>query len=1099
MVSIVSVCFCAALTLGASAESHRPFTKAVTREAILAGCQAIEVDRAVLDDAARGTTCRLDSVPLGQLRTATLDLRRVSVYAPDVRRVVVAENGIREIEREVARIWEGTVVGEPDSEVFLADSPAGTFGWVHSDGERYMLTTGDPQGDRQLVSYPSTGLAASMIKWTPFECGASELAGPLPEASTPIATNARINGGDMCMTLDLAIDTDNAFLSIFGGNELAAQGYIESLVAGASTIYKRDVNTRFLLSYSRLWATADPWSAVDAYEALYELRSHWIANMASVPRDLAHLLSGANLGGGFAFYDAACNTTLGYGVSANLNGFFPDPLQSFSPQNWDIIVFAHELGHNVGSRHTHDPNGYNPVIDNCGNGDCTNAFGGTIMSYCHTCSPLYLGNIDLRLHPRVQDVIAAFLASRPCVSDLPCTDTDGDGIYDQDDNCPSEPNNGQEDADFDGAGDACDGCPADPSKTAPGICGCGVAETDSDLDGTPDCNDLCPTDPQKVEPGACGCGVPDDDSNGNGIPDCDETDPPLPAPECLSPGGTRVSQMLVDSADQANGGLWCGETSESVVCRTYPAADFGGSFDVHCVDFAWYYNEANGYMPVIINLYRADAANPLDMTVQDLLATTTAGLHSGPGGTGYTLSSQSFDAPVNIDLAPDEHLMVEVRFQRQLAGGVEYGGYAGFLLADSTAEGYISCGGDYFGTVSDVGHPDRQPYITISGEPISGGKIVSVDDDRVEDPDAEFTSIQTAILAVDDGGTIRVHPGVYTGAGTYVVEILNKSVTVESVAGPSTTVIDGQGQRMGVSCIVGVGQTARVSGFTIRNCVRTVASIVDLRGGGSGRIDSCVIRDCQGTPLIGGGGLTPGSTIGDLAFEDCLILGNEAPDSPGVGYWLVGCSYGSPRFDGCTFVDNRTPLMLLSYAAATTLDDCRFVGNTLTSGAVVGIVFPQGGSVSMTDCLLGDNMSPNSCQLNGTAGQVSIGSSISCDWTGSAGFCGSASDLGGNVFQEPCSNLDCDGDGVYDVVQIYFGELEDLDNDGIADCCNGSEPCNPCHGDFNGDGLVDGFDLGQIFGAWGDVNSLPEGDLNGDGQIDSADIGLILGTWGFCP
>jgi hypothetical protein len=41
-----------------------------------------------------------------------------------------------------------------------------------------------------------------------------------------------------------------------------------------------------------------------------------------------------------------------------------------------------------------------------------------------------------------------------------------------------------------------DSCPDDPQKTAPGICGCGVAENadDSDHDGTIDCKDICPND-----------------------------------------------------------------------------------------------------------------------------------------------------------------------------------------------------------------------------------------------------------------------------------------------------------------------------------------------------------------------------------------------------------------------------------------------------------------------------------------------------------------------------------------------------------------------------------------------------------------------------
>lgn len=55
------------------------------------------------------------------------------------------------------------------------------------------------------------------------------------------------------------------------------------------------------------------------------------------------------------------------------------------------------------------------------------------------------------------------------------------------------------------------------------------------------------------------------------------------------------------------------------------------------------------------------------------------------------------------------------------------------------------------------------------------------------------------------------------------------------------------------------------------------------------------------------------------------------------------------------------------------------------------------------------------------------------------------------------------------------------------DCPNGL-----IAGDFNGDGRVDGNDLGTLLGFWG-VGS--DGDLNCDGRVDGSDLGTLLGNW----
>ncbi len=52
----------------------------------------------------------------------------------------------------------------------------------------------------------------------------------------------------------------------------------------------------------------------------------------------------------------------------------------------------------------------------------------------------------------------------------------------------------------------------------------------------------------------------------------------------------------------------------------------------------------------------------------------------------------------------------------------------------------------------------------------------------------------------------------------------------------------------------------------------------------------------------------------------------------------------------------------------------------------------------------------------------------------------------------------------------------------------------PLVGDINGDGWVDGADLGLLLFNWGKCEGCPA-DLNGDGVIDGADLGLLLSNW----
>lgn len=53
-----------------------------------------------------------------------------------------------------------------------------------------------------------------------------------------------------------------------------------------------------------------------------------------------------------------------------------------------------------------------------------------------------------------------------------------------------------------------------------------------------------------------------------------------------------------------------------------------------------------------------------------------------------------------------------------------------------------------------------------------------------------------------------------------------------------------------------------------------------------------------------------------------------------------------------------------------------------------------------------------------------------------------------------------------------------------------------CPADLNGDGMVDGADLGLLIAAWDATSGAA--DINGDGVVDGADLGLLIAAWGPC-
>jgi hypothetical protein len=350
--------------------------------------------------------------PLDADTRVDLALERFEIFAPDARIVRASGNVEVPMPRPDVVLLRGTVVDQPDSSVFLALSPHGTNGVITCAEGHFIISGGRFNTADRPVIYDVKAVPEGAIDVSGFECGLDQL--PEFELAGGAGGGAAAAVPDECgLGVLVAVETDWQFTNdLFEGDPVASAAYAGELIAAVSEIYLRDVGVSILISNLRIWSDAnDFWTDDNSiFEQLYEFRDYYNQNEQGMARHTAHFLSGRALpgAGGVAYLPGLCQGEWAYGLSAHLIGFFPYPLEDNHPQNWDIVVVAHELGHNFGAPHTH---AMNPPIDECAYGGCENADEGTLMSYCHTCEG-GIANIMLQFHPRIiEEEILPYLES----------------------------------------------------------------------------------------------------------------------------------------------------------------------------------------------------------------------------------------------------------------------------------------------------------------------------------------------------------------------------------------------------------------------------------------------------------------------------------------------------------------------------------------------------------------------------------------------------------------------------------------------------------------------------------------------------------------
>lgn len=356
-----------------------------------------------------------------------LDLQPLHPFGDDAQIVVVAADGKRRRFEDPTRYFAVRSRDEPTLRgVLVLRADGSTRGLLQRDGGFAWL---QPGADERLHIAP---IAQEKSDGAPFQCGNADTpAAALQHALPSLDMHAAAAAVDVPdgYRARIAIETDNEFLALFGGDVEAATAYVGSLLGFISTIYEAEVDTRLEVSFLRLWETPDPFGQSTTYCALLETGKYWNDNETAVERSTVHFMSGrSSPRAGIAWVGVMCGNPFdvtpssascpgieqgvvgnyggSYGLTMGIDGGFDagDPAVV-----WDMMGVAHELGHNFGSPHTHCYNGYggNPEpVDQCYSGEqqcfagATTLPGpqgegsGTLMSYCHL-KPGSLANMSM--------------------------------------------------------------------------------------------------------------------------------------------------------------------------------------------------------------------------------------------------------------------------------------------------------------------------------------------------------------------------------------------------------------------------------------------------------------------------------------------------------------------------------------------------------------------------------------------------------------------------------------------------------------------------------------------------------------------------------
>jgi hypothetical protein len=323
-----------------------------------------------------------------------LELKKVKITADNFSVIeALPGGGRRQVNYPGAIFYQGKIEGMPHSFATISIVDDQVFGIIADDKSNIVLGAIENNGraTQEYTMYREPDLKVS----NPLNCFTSDEAVDGPPANR---TNSTARVDVVGQPVDIYFECDYKFYQDKGSNTTNVINYVLSFFNNTSLLYSNE-NIKIQVSQILVWTTQDPEAAAGLNTSSGCLTSFSNRMLTtSYIGDYAHFLSTRSLGGGVAWLlSNPCGSTPynRCAVSAIYNTY-----SNFPTYSWTVEVVTHELGHNLGSHHTHWCGWPGGPIDWCAptanpayiEGTCTTGplppagVGGTIMSYCHLIS-----------------------------------------------------------------------------------------------------------------------------------------------------------------------------------------------------------------------------------------------------------------------------------------------------------------------------------------------------------------------------------------------------------------------------------------------------------------------------------------------------------------------------------------------------------------------------------------------------------------------------------------------------------------------------------------------------------------------------------------